>query len=73
MDNNLENYGITLNPKKHLIAHIRGNNSIVNLTCVATMKQAVLELKTLCSGRTIDVDFYQGDKKLGSLFIDCTL
>ena len=44
MDNNLENYGITLNPKKHLIAHIRGNNSIVNLTCVATMKQAVLEL-----------------------------
>ena len=71
--NNPENYGIEFNPKKPLSAHLQGSNSTINLTCVNTIKQAVIELKTLFSGKVIDVDFYQNGEKVGSLFIDCTL
>jgi len=71
--NNPENYGIEFNPKKPLSVHLQGTDSIINLTCVNTIKQAVIELKTLFTGRVIDVDFYQNGSKVGSLFIDCTI
>ena len=73
MSTNTENYGIEFNPKKPLSVHLQGTNSTINLTCVNTIKQAVIELKTLFSGKVIDVDFYQNGSKVGSLFIDCTL